>query len=57
MELETITDKIRLEDVDSPWSPGAVVASEATVEVGEGSRSTAVEKELIKPTVAVVVVV
>lgn len=35
----------------------AVAASEAMVGVEEGSRSTAVEKELVKSTVLVVVVV
>ena len=47
-----------MEDVDGPTGVGeAVVANEAMGEVEEGSRSTAVERELVKPTVVVVVVV
>ena len=46
-----------MEDVDGPTGVGeAVVANEAMGEVEEGSRSTAVERELVKPTVVVVVV-
>lgn len=52
-ELE-ITGKTGLEDVDSPGVGEAVAANEAMGEVEEGSRSTAVEKELVKPTVVVV---
>ena len=53
-----ITDKTGVEDVDCPTGVGeAVVANEAIGEVEEGSRSTAVERELVKPTVVEVVVV
>ena len=53
-----ITDKTGVEDVDSLAGVGeAVVANEAMGEVEEGSRSTAVERELVKPTVVEVEVV
>ena len=53
-----ITNKTGVEDVDgSTGVDEAVVANEAMGEVEEGSRSTAVERELVKPTVVVVVVV